>query len=118
MVRKKKTKKKFKKLSIVKTRKYFLALFLILILVSFLLVIQKLGSSKFSCIKSGNDLKCEWKGCLGEDRVVVLNHEGNDNRIKIINTESGSVTFTNLDGVYEPILICGDKPSVSNSFSF
>ena len=115
---KKNTKKKFKKLSIIKTRKYFLALFLILILVSFLLVIQKLGSSKFSCIKSGSDLKCEWKECYGQDRVIILNHEGYDNRLQTINEDSGSITFTDLDGIYEPILICGDEPTLLNSFSF
>ncbi|MCD6226632.1 MAG: hypothetical protein J7J93_02460 [Candidatus Aenigmarchaeota archaeon] len=118
MARKKKIKKKFKKLSILKTRKYFLAVFLILILVTFFLIIQKLETSTFSCIKTGNDLKCEWKKCLGEDRVIVLNHENNDNRIKIINTESGSVIFSNLNGKYEPLLICGEDITTTNSFLF
>lgn len=105
----KKRTKKLKKVSFKKTKKYFLAVFLILILVTFFSIINRLSSSEFTCEKVGSDLKCSWENCKGADNVLVLSHEGNDDRIQVIEEEVGSIMFSDLSGTYDPILVCGDN---------
>jgi len=117
----KKTKKKIKKIDFKKGRKYFLAVLLILILVTFFAIVNRLvknSARSFDCIKIGTEMKCSWTNCVGQDNVLVLNHETGENRFKIIEKESGSVTFSGLSGKYIPVLICGEKIDMLPSVVF
>jgi len=117
----KKTKKKIKKIDFKKGRKYFLAVLLILILVTFFAIVNRLvknSARSFDCIKIGTEMKCSWTNCVGQDNVLVLNHETGDNKFKIIEKQSGSVTFSGLSGKYIPILVCGDNIEILTGITF
>ena len=109
------TKKKRKK-----SNKY---LFIIIALGLLLLPVFYFSSSDnntkaFDCTKKGSEFECSWTKCVGQDNVLVLNHETGENRFKIIEKESGSVTFSGLSGKYIPVLICGEKIDMLPSVVF
>lgn len=115
---------KTKKSAFFKNKKYLLLFFSVLVLIVFLSSLlvdennMKKENTNFKCTKFDSSLECNWSGCSDSEAVLVLNHDGPDKRIQVINEENGSIVFTDLDGNYAPLLLCGDDISTLPPFFF